>query len=37
MGIRFDMVGLFVKDLAAMVRFYNEVVGIEIEGTCGPP
>jgi len=31
MNIRFDMIGLFVKDLAAMVDFYSEVIGIDIE------
>lgn len=31
MGIRFDMVGLFVTDLATMVGFYHGVLGVEIE------
>ena len=31
MKIKFDMIGLFVKNLPEMVRFYNEVIGIEIE------
>jgi lactoylglutathione lyase len=31
MGIRFDMVGLFVSDLPAMVKFYREVLGVEID------
>ena len=32
MGIRFDMVGLFVGDLPKMVAFYRDVLGVEIEG-----
>ncbi len=31
MSVRFDMIGLFVKDLPAMVEFYNRVIGIRIE------
>lgn len=31
MKVRFDMIGLFVEDLPTMVRFYNEVVGIDID------
>jgi len=31
MGIRFDMVGLFVSDLPQMVAFYRDVLGVEIE------
>ena len=31
MGIHFDMVGLFVKDLSKMVEFYRDVLGLEIE------
>jgi lactoylglutathione lyase len=31
MTIRFDMVGLFVNDLARMVAFYRDVLGLEIE------
>ncbi len=31
MKIKFDLVGLFVKDLKNMVRFYKEVIGIDIE------
>ena len=31
MGIRFDMVGLFVGDLPKMVAFYRDVLGVEIE------
>lgn len=31
MGTRFDMIGLFVKDLRAMAAFYRDVVGVEIE------
>ncbi len=30
MGTRFDMVGVFVKDLGEMVRFYRDVLGLEI-------
>ncbi|MEJ2052696.1 MAG: VOC family protein [Calditrichaceae bacterium] len=29
--MKFDMIGLFVKDLRTMVDFYRNVVGIEIE------
>jgi len=29
MKIKFDMIGLFVRDLHAMVGFYRDVVGIE--------
>ena len=29
MKIKFDMIGLFVKDLPAMVSFYRDVVGME--------
>ena len=31
MGIRFDMVGLFVADLRKMVEFYRDVLGVESE------
>jgi lactoylglutathione lyase len=31
MGTRFDMVGVFVKDLPQMVRFYRDVLGLEID------
>lgn len=31
MKVKFDMVGLFVKDLSAMVKFYNDVIGIDID------
>ncbi len=31
MGIRFDMVGIFVADLQKMVKFYRDVLGLEIE------
>ena len=31
MGTRIDMIGIFVKDLHAMVGFYREVLGFEIE------
>jgi len=37
MGISFNMVGLFVKDLKRMVTFYRDVLGVEIEwGGEGP-
>ncbi len=29
--IKFDMIGIFASDLNKMVRFYNEVIGIEID------
>lgn len=31
MPIKFDMIGLFVHDLHAMVAFYRDVIGIAIE------
>ncbi len=31
MNIKFDLIGLFVKDLGKMVGFYRDVIGIEIE------
>ena len=31
MRIRFDMIGLFVNDLSKMVKFYNEIIGIDID------
>mgnify|MGYP006288387043 CR=1 FL=1 len=31
MRIRFDMMGLFVKDLKKMVNFYRDVIGIDID------
>jgi catechol 2,3-dioxygenase-like lactoylglutathione lyase family enzyme len=31
MKIKFDMIGIFVKDLKKMVHFYNEIIGIDIE------
>ncbi len=31
MQMRFDLIGLFVCDLNAMVRFYRDVVGIPID------
>lgn len=31
MKIKFDLIGLFVKDLHKMVEFYKNVVGIEID------
>ena len=31
MKLKFDMIGLFVKNLATMVHFYNTVIGIDIE------
>ena len=31
MGIRFDMVGIFVSDLPVMVRFYRDVLGVDID------
>lgn len=30
MGTRFDMIGIFVNDLHAMVAFYRDVLGFEI-------
>ena len=31
MGTRFDMIGIFVKNLQQMVAFYRDVLGFEIE------
>jgi len=31
MKLRFDMIGLFVKDLKTMVNFYSKVIGIDID------
>jgi lactoylglutathione lyase len=31
MGIKFDMIGLFVNDLHRMVEFYKDVIGVDIE------
>lgn len=31
MKLKFDMIGLFVKDLHAMVAFYRDVVGLETQ------
>lgn len=31
MGVRFDMIGLFVENLQCMVAFYKNVIGIDIE------
>ena len=31
MGIRFDMLGIFVNDLQCMVAFYRDVLGLEID------
>jgi lactoylglutathione lyase len=30
MSTRFDMIGIFVKDLHQMVGFYRDVLGFEI-------
>ena len=30
MKMKFDLIGLFVSDLKTMVRFYHEVLGIDI-------
>ena len=31
MGVRFDMIGVFVKNLNVMVEFYRDVLGLEID------
>ena len=31
MGIKFDMISLFVKDIKRMVSFYKNILGLEIE------
>lgn len=31
MGIRFDAISLFVKDLGVMISFYGDVLGVDIE------
>ncbi|NNG08702.1 MAG: glyoxalase, partial [Arenibacter sp.] len=31
MRVKFNMIGLFVKDLPKMVQFYKEVIGLAID------
>lgn len=31
MTIKFDMIGLFVQDIAVMVSFYTKVIGLEVD------
>ena len=31
MNVKFDMIGIFVKDLNQMVNFYKNVIGLEID------
>lgn len=31
MGMKFNMIGLFVRDLETMVTFYRDVLGVEID------
>lgn len=31
MAMKFDMIGIFVKDLSRMVSFYHEVIGVDID------
>jgi catechol 2,3-dioxygenase-like lactoylglutathione lyase family enzyme len=31
MGVRFDMIGVFVNDLQSMVAFYRDVLGLGID------
>ena len=31
MGIKFDMIGIFVDDIHTMVNFYKNVIGLEID------
>ncbi|HSM23370.1 MAG TPA: VOC family protein [Anaerolineaceae bacterium] len=31
MGIKFDMLGIFVEDIITMVDFYKNVIGLEID------
>ncbi|MHB1128380.1 MAG: VOC family protein [Bacillota bacterium] len=31
MGLKFDAFGVFVKDLNVMVKFYKEILGVEID------
>ena len=37
MGTRWNMLGLFVEDLTAMVSFYKDVMGFDIEWDGNPP
>jgi lactoylglutathione lyase len=37
MSIRFDMIGLFVRDMPAMVAFYRDVLGLEVDWDVGSP
>jgi len=31
MKVKFDMIGIFVNDLTQMVKFYKDIVGLDIE------
>lgn len=31
MSIKFDMIGIFVEDIKKMVKFYNEILGVDID------
>ncbi len=33
MGIRFNMIGIFVNDLQEMIEFYRDVIGLEVKET----
>lgn len=37
MKIKFDMIGLFVKDLTEMVQFYKNVIGLDIDWDGNTP
>jgi len=36
MGVRFNMIGLFVNDLQKTIAFYRDVIGIEVKQIDGP-
>lgn len=37
MSIKFDMIGIFVEDLVAMVDFYKDAIGLEIDWNSEGP
>lgn len=37
MKIKFDMLGIFVQDLANMIHFYKDVIGLEVAWHEGGP
>lgn len=35
MAVRFDMIGIFVRDMVTMVEFYRDVIGLELKNWDG--